>query len=221
MRKTKFVNGEYYHVYNRGVDKRNVFLDRKDFIRFLKSIREFNRIDPIGSLYEKDYQEKQKSSFQLETGFHSKPKSIVEFICYCLNPNHYHFLLKQLEDRGIEKFMHKLGLGYTKYFNKKYSRSGALFQGRFKTIHIDSNEYLLWLSAYINANPKIHSAEENIEKYSWSSCHDYLGLRNGTLCNKGMILNQFDRDKYRYKDFIEKCIHEIKERKELQKYLME
>ena len=118
-----FANGEYYHIYNRGVDKRSVFMDKFDFERFLQSIEEFNSENPIGSIYENSFIKDQTEG---------KKKKLVRIICYCLNPNHYHFILEQLVDRGIEKFMHKLGLGYTQYFNLKHHRSGALFQGPFR-----------------------------------------------------------------------------------------
>ena len=221
MRRAKFVNGEHYHIYNRGVDKRKIFLNKHDHIRFLVSMREFNRLDPIGSLYEKNYRDKKKSSFQLETGFRSVSKPIVEFVCYCFNPNHYHFILRQIRNKGIEKFMHKLGLGYTKYFNKKHNRSGSLFQGRFKSIHIDTDEYLTWLSAYININPRLHRVTNNLEKYLWSSYLDYTGLRQGTLCSKDIVLNQFTHKDYTYKNFINTCLPEMKSRKELHKYFIE
>ena len=112
MRKAIFVNEECHHIFNRGVDKRKVFLDAEDRARFLKSMREFNRPDAIGSLYEESFREKDNLGVQL-------PR-LVEIVCYCLNPNHYHLVLKQLTDKGIEKFMQKLSTGYTNYFNKKY-----------------------------------------------------------------------------------------------------
>src|SRR3989344_6008505 len=119
MRKMAFLPGEYYHIYNRGVDKRNIFSDKKDLGRFFQSMKEFNTKNPIGSLYENS------------------------FVNYCLNPNHYHFLLTPLVEKGVEKFMQRLGTGYTMYFNERNKRSGSLFQGKFKSKHINSNEYLL------------------------------------------------------------------------------
>lgn len=85
-------------------------------------------------------------------------------MCYCFNPNHYHFILTPLVDNGIEKFMHKLGSGFTRYFNGKYDRTGVLFQGPFKAIHIDSDEYLMYLSGYINLNNKIHKFGNGVTK---------------------------------------------------------
>ena len=129
MRNIQFISGEYYHIFNRGNNKRAIFLDKYDLNRFFLSMREFNTDKPIGSIYER--------SFRKEESGLIKDKKIVDFICYCLNPNHFHFAIKQVGDNGIIKFMHRLGTGYTKYFNQKYENSGALFQGRYKAKHID------------------------------------------------------------------------------------
>jgi len=155
MRKTSFAEGEFYHVYNRGVDKRDIFSEQYDLSRFLQSMREFNTLEPIGSIYEKTL---------LKIKFGSSTPKLVDVICYCLNPNHYHFILRQTADKGIEKFMHRLATGYTNYFNEKYQRSGALFQGRYKAVHIDSNEYLLHLSAYVNLNHLVHQLGSSASK---------------------------------------------------------
>lgn len=153
MRKVPFINGEFYHIYNRGVDKRDIFSNQYDLDRFFQSMDNFNIVEPIGSIYEHSFQN-QKKSPQLGS---STPKlKLVNFVCYCLNPNHYHFILEQVSDKGIEKFMQRIGTGYTNYFNEKNKRSGSLFQGRFKASHVASNEYLLHLSAYVNLNDKVH-----------------------------------------------------------------
>ncbi len=215
MRKTVFANGEYYHIYNRGVDKREVFLNENDYLRFLRSMKEFNREDTIGSLYEKYLREKKVNESSgsstpimgVELPLSEIVPGLVEIVCYCLNQNHYHFILKQLQDKGIEKFMQKLDTGYTNYFNKKYKRSGALFQGKYKSIHVDSNEYLLYLSAYVNKNNFIygylerksdsHSGSRTSTNWSYSSYLDYIGKRNGKLCNQVSILSQFrNREDY-------------------------
>ena len=218
MRKIQFITGEYYHIYNRGVDKRDVFLDNYDFIRFIRSLRDFN--NNLGDS-QRDYIRRMSTNKKSDFGY---PKSdfcpLVEFIDYCLNPNHYHFILKQLVEGGITLFMRKLGTGYTNYFNTRYHRSGSLFQGTFKSIHIKSNKYLLWLSGYVNGNSEIHKIAK-AEKYSWCSYTDYLGRRNGTLCNKSIILDQFKNIK-EYKEFTDNVIKEVKEHKdEVKEYLLE
>ena len=226
MRKTIFCNNEYYHIYNRGVDKRKVFLNNGDYKKFIINLRKFNsNLDYRKRDFIKRKRHKEKSSVQeLSSRYRelsSEADKLIEIIAYCLNPNHYHFILRQLEENGISKFMHKVDLGYTNYFNPKYNRNGSLFQGTFKSIHIDTDEYLIWLSAYINLNPKLHNIASDLEKYPWSSYLDYVGKRNGTLCNREIILNQFPHKNYTYKNFIDTCLPEMKRRKDLRKYFIE
>jgi putative transposase len=216
MRKIQLVENEYYHIYNRGVDKRNVFLDDFDYIRFLQSIQEFNSVDPVGSLYEKNFREKKNGS--LASPLEAKLPKLVEIICYCLNSNHYHFILKQISEKGIEKFMHRLGTGYTKYFNQKYKRTGSLFQGPFKSAHINPDNFI-YLSAYINCNAEVHGIAKS-EDWKWSSFLDYAGKRNGKLCDKEIVLDQF-RNQKDYIDFAKENAKAMKEKKEFEKLLLE
>ncbi|MCX6731841.1 MAG: transposase [Candidatus Parcubacteria bacterium] len=209
MRKTQFVNGEFYHIFNRGIEKRNIFSDFEDFSRFFQSIDQFNTIEPIGSIYENLFSK----------DLLKKQKKLVDFICYCVNPNHYHFVLKQLLEKGIEKFMHRVGTGYTKYFNNKYKRSGSLFQGTFKSVHIDSNEYLLHISAYVNLNAKVHQLGSLASKFGKSSWDEYVNNKNG-FCDKDIILGQF-KSPAEYKNFTESSLMDIRERKEMEKFLLE
>ena len=205
MRKTQFVVGEYYHIYNRGVDKRNIFQDEKDLSRFWESMLDFNQIEPIGSIYE--------FSFIKREGKLLKKKPLVEFVAYCLNPNHYHFLLSPLEDQGIEKFMQRLGNGYTKYFNNRHKRSGVLFQGKFKSKHIDSNEYLLHLSVYVNYNNDKKLLGSLASKLSMSSIDEYLGnTKVKAFCKKDIVLEQFKTIKG-YEKFALESLKDIFERK--------
>lgn len=219
MRKINFGNGEYYHVFNRGVDKRVIFSEQNELKRFFQSMMEFNTIEPIGSIYENSFR-KNKLGNRV-----SKQEKLVNFICYCLNPNHYHFVLEQLVDKGIEKFMHRLGVGYTKYFNQKYDRSGVLFQGAFKAIHINIDEYLLHLSAYINLNNKVHQLGNSVSKLGVfkSSWDEYIGNKNeneNDFCEKDIILNQF-KDALGYKKFAENSLKDIRERKDIKRLLLE
>ncbi|PIZ77139.1 MAG: hypothetical protein COY04_00485, partial [Parcubacteria group bacterium CG_4_10_14_0_2_um_filter_7_35_8] len=143
---------------------------------------EFNTLIPIGGIYAASFH-KNNSLRNLV----SKTGKLVNFICYCLCPNHYHFILRQSTDRGIEKFMHRLGLGYTNYFNKKHRRTGSLFQGTFKANHVDSNEYLLYASAYVNLNYKVHQLTSG---FSCSGWEDYIqSQRKNKFCDTDVILN--------------------------------
>ncbi len=212
MRKEQFVNGQYYHVYNRGTDKRIIFPNKFAFARFLQSMEEFNTVEPIGSIYENKFRKNESRNLVFK-------KRLVNFICFCLNPNHFHFILEQIIDRGIEKFMHKLGLGYTKYFNQKNKRNGVLFQGPFKAKHVSSNEYLLHLSAYVNLNNKVHQLGNGVSKSSWE---DYLVTNNlkVSFCKKDIILNQFKTVK-EYCKFAEDALKVIRNRKDLESLLLE
>lgn len=219
MRRVPFRKGELYHVFNRGTDKRSIFSDQKDLQRFFQSITEFNTNHPIGSIYQNSFK-----SNQLSNPIAKSDKKLVNIICYCINPNHYHFILEPLEDKGIEKFMQKVGTGYTQYFNHKYKRSGVLFQGKFKSVHVDSNKYLLHLSVYVNLNNLIHkiSLSNPIAKSSWE---EYIGREGAGLCrNKKVVLGQF-KNKKEYKQFAEKFVKDMIERKEtlknMEAYLLE
>jgi REP element-mobilizing transposase RayT len=183
-RKVNLVEGEYYHIYNRGVDKRNIFLNELDLKRFLQSMEEFNTKNPIGSLYE--------NSFVKQLG--GRTSKLVNFVAFCLNPNHYHFIITPLTEKGIEKFMQRLGTGYTMYFNEKQKRTGSLFQGKFKSKHINSNEYLLQASSYVNLNnyDKNGIIKKSLNSSSWL---EYTQSTNTNFCEKSIILDQFKSKK--------------------------
>ena len=206
-RKTVFADGEYYHVFNRGVDKRIIYADQYDMDRFFKSLVEFNVVDPIGSLYENSF-------LQLGGPTAKLSERLVNIIAYCLNPNHYHLILEQLVDGGISEFMKRLG-GYAWYFNNKYERSGALFQGRFKAVNIDSNEYLLHASSYVNLNDRVHQLGGPTAKLvpSRSSWGEYMDDKIKGICEKGIILEQF-KNVGEYENFALSSLESILQRRE-------
>ena len=208
MRNLSFSEKEFYHLYNRGVDKRPIFLSSGDLERFFECMNVLNREKSIGSL--RDLPRHSVSGAETK---------LVEFVAYCLNPNHYHFLIEQIAEKGIERFMHKLGMAHSKYINAKYQRSGALFQGSFKAIHVDSNEYLLHVSAYVNLNDRVHRYKDNsITKSSWN---EYLQDESiPGICKKDTILKQFE-NKEKYKKFAESTLEDMVERKILIKELEE
>ncbi len=218
MNRQPLVSGEYYHVYNRGVDKRDVFSNTTDINRFLRSMSIFNTKEPVGSLYANSFREDEK----IEKA--SKHK-LVEIICYCLNPNHYHLVLKQLVDGGVSEFMKRLNGGYTCYFNTKHNRSGALFQGRFKSKHVSDNSYLLHLSAYVSLNNRVHELNKTNSRLVRSSWNEYTGdSQHRRLCSTSMILDQFE-SRLQYAKFAKNALKLIKKRKrenkELKQLLLE
>ena len=205
MKHPPFVNTEFYHVYNRGVDRRQIFSDQYDLQRFLQSIDEFNVFEPIGSIYESSFLDQSILSKR-------KKKRLVNFIAYCLNLNHVHVIIQQVRKGGISELMKRLFGGYTWYFNKKHNRSGSLFQGTFKAKHIDSNEYLLHLSAYVNLNYRVHQLGGLTAKLCKSSWGEFIDGSANSFCNKNIILEQF-RNVREYKQFAESSLKDIAERK--------
>ncbi|MCK4918689.1 MAG: transposase [Candidatus Pacebacteria bacterium] len=218
MRKDPFIIGQYYHIYNRGTDKRIIFIDKFDLQRFQQGMEEFNNIEPIGSLRTCSAPSAAGTSFKL-----------VDIIVFSLNPNHYHFILTPLVEGGIEKFMQKLGAGYTMYFNEKYKRTGVLFQGRYKSILIKTDDYLMYISAYINLNNRIHfqskGKSKNIKNSAWSaasivnkklfyksSWEEFLGESKENICNKEIILERY-KNIQDYKEFAKSVAEGIIEKR--------
>lgn len=175
-RRTAFAPGEFYHVYNRGTDKRPIFSDEADYQRFSELLFLSNSALAVNV---RDIKRIHTSVFEYE-----REEPIVAIGAYCLMPNHFHLLVSPLVDDGLPKFMGKLGTSFSMYFNKKYERTGTLFEGPFKSKHADSDVYLKYLYAYIHLNPvKLwserneagESATEFLSRYRFGSLPDYLG----------------------------------------------
>lgn len=146
VRRIQFSFGEWYHCFNRGVEKRKVFEDEFDAGRFLMSLYLANGTEPI-SLFD-------IRKPTLDTVFaEDRGKSIIAIGAYCLMPNHYHLLLKETSDGGITSFMRKLGTAYTMYFNAKYERVGNLFMKPFRARHVGTDSYFQRVLEYIHCNP--------------------------------------------------------------------
>lgn len=188
-RKEVFVNGEYYHVYNRGIEGRNIVTNKYDSNRLVKCLEAFNTVEPIGSLF----------LLSLKTTKPKNKRRLVDIVAYCLNPNHFHFILRQKVDGGISEFLKRLAGGYAWYFNKKQKRKGPLFQGHFKAKHIISNEHLLHASAYVNLNNKVHQLSGLTAQLIRSSWNQYQGKTPG-ICSTRIILSQFDNPR-EYQNF--------------------
>jgi REP element-mobilizing transposase RayT len=193
IRRQPLVTGEMYHIYNRGVDKRDIFSDKNDIYRFIESIKEFNRIEKINSLanLRKSKQNLQIEAKPLSGGKFKEP--LVEIIGYCFNPNHFHFILKQMSDGGISLFMKKVLGGYTYYFNVKNSRSGSLFQGVFKSQLISDENYFYKLIGYVNKNYLIHNIPSNKNDLVFSGDYEYENNKFNIISKKEgeNILNFF------------------------------
>ncbi len=165
VRNHTFAVGEYYHCYNRGTDKRVVFDDAQDYSYFIKSLEAYNSTTVLGKLRLQD-----KSTAN---------QKIVEVVSYCLLPNHFHLILKEIVQGGTSKLLQRVGIGYTLYYNQKNKRSGVLFQGVFKSKHIHNDQDLRQVIAYVNYNNIIH----NITNTS---------LYRSFLNKKSQIVRDFD-----------------------------
>lgn len=207
MQKPQLANNEIYHVYNRGVEKRKIFLEEADYLRFIHDIFEFNNSIPAQRFY-------QSSGVGLPKIERGEPrKFLVDILAFCIMPNHFHLMLKQKVDNGITKFMHKFGTGYANYFNLKYKRSGTLFQGKYKAVHIQRDAHFIYLPFYIHFNPldiaapewrdgKINNISEVIkflESYRWSSYLDYIGKKNFPSVTQREFLMDFFGGPEQYK----------------------
>lgn len=203
-----FGSGMYYHVYNRGNLKENIYHDKQDYLFFLNRLKQ--------NIYP---DENNKSRNPLGS-------NLFSLICYCLMPNHFHLLIKQLDEVPLSKLMLRLCTSYSKYRNLKYDKVGHVFQDQYKQVIIDGNEYLLWLSSYIHLNPVKAGIVKYPYEYRWSSFSEYLGKGDFELCQKDIVLDQLNingkkDDKYNYRNFIMECEKEIVNRKDFETLLID
>lgn len=200
----QYLQDGYYHIYNRGVEKRTIFQDEQDYKVFLSYLKDY--LEP---------QDKEKLRRSLNGLSYQKREAIIkkiflnnfadeiDLLAFCLMPNHFHLLIKQKTERAIEDFMKSLGIRYVVYFNKRYKRVGSLFQGRYKAVLIDNDEQLLHLSRYIHLNPKFHK-QTSVFDYSYSSLPAYLGKWQAQWLKPDEILDFFSQENEdsSYKDFV-------------------
>jgi putative transposase len=185
QRRHALENGETYHIYNRGAHKSAIFFDHADYIRFAALLFLGNSSAPTHiSNLSKEYRGPALIKIFEEA---ESDKSLVDVLAYCLMPNHFHLVLRQKNDGGIERFMRKLATAYSMYFNTKYAHSGVLFQGRYKSRLVDDEAYYRYLFAYIHLNPieiiepnwkekgitNYRKVEAFVKKYPHSSFIDY------------------------------------------------
>ncbi len=169
-------SGYFYHIYNRGLSKQEIFCDKNDYLRMLSTFSFYLEKKP-GSKYSTTPKEKLN-----ETLTNPSKKPLVQISAYCFMPNHFHLILKQIEVGGISEFMRKTLNSYTRYFNTKNKRVGPIFQGKFKAVLISNDEQLLHLSRYIHLNPFIAGLADKPEGYAWSSYIPYLQKTTSRIC---------------------------------------
>jgi putative transposase len=199
--------GNYYHIYNRGTEKRSIFLNKKDYERFMRAMFLFqwgNNVRNIFRLSAKLEQPGRLLNILQDVQEQLTGERLVRIICFCLMPNHFHLLIEECAEGGVSKYMSRLGNSYTKYFNIKYERRGYLFGSAYHSVLIDENNYLLYLSRYIHRNPKeIIKGRGKLADYLWSSFYDYvIQNRWGILLEQNILKDQFDTHG-EYKDYCE------------------
>ena len=215
MNKQTFFEGEQplFHIFNRGVEKREIFLDDNDRNRFLflLCVLQGDIFFNHSSRLAKEFGQRGRLAIEEIIGDIIDAK-VVELVGFVLMPNHFHLIVQELKEGGVTKFMSRLSNSYTKYFNIKNDRKGYLFGSSFHRKLIDTNEYLLHLSAYIHRNPREIKKWNNKESdYPWSSYQDYIGEnRWGSLLNPEIILDQFSNKK-EYLEFTRSSSAKLKE----------
>jgi len=197
--------GGYYHLYNRGVEKREIFLDEQDYSVFIGYMKSYLDIPPLQGLALKDKKSKSIPPSRIPKNYSNE----ISLLAYCLMPNHFHFLVKQSSDRGIAEFMQSLVLKYVMYFNKKYKRVGGLFQGRYKSVRIYNEDQFTYITKYIHRNPidlsPTRPGLEGLAKYRYSSYGNYLGLFKQNWVKTDDVLSYFSKTnlKNSYQAFVE------------------
>ncbi len=206
---------QIYHVFNRGVEDRIIFNDRKCYERLLETFRYYQKWDvPIRFSFKS---EKLPPLPPIATM--SSTENLVEIIAYCLMPTHYHFLLKQVKDGGITRFIFKTANSYSRYFNARHKRKGHLFGGVFKAVKVEDDNQLLHLSRYIHLNPIVADIVANIREYPYSSYNEYLQNKQ-EVCNKDIILSSFPNIAS-YEKFVLDQIDYARQLKAMQKIAMD
>ena len=189
----QFEIGNIYHIINRGVDGREIFLNNQDYTRFVLGLEFFNN-------------DKDVKILDIIAGLNPAKNPIVELLAFTLMPNHYHLIMREIIHKGISLFMQKIG-GYTNYFNKQYSRNGSLFESSYRYIKAENDTKLFVDFNYVHTNPvelveplwknrqveNFDKAKEFLENYKWSSYRDYLGIPTfPNVINKNFFLEFFN-----------------------------
>jgi putative transposase len=195
-----FVQGCFYHVFNRGVNKQPIFLTEQDYLQAQLGLSYYRFTDPKLRLSRyKRLTQLEKTKLELLNavgGVH------IQILAYALMPNHFHLLVKQETNDGVSVFVRKFSNSYARYFNTKHSRVGPLFQGLFKAVSIDSEEQLIHVSRYIHLNPFVADlvSKETLAEYKWSSFKDYA-TKASSFVSPQEILSLF-KSKTEYFDFV-------------------
>ncbi len=201
-RSVPLVTGQYYHIFNRGINKQPIFKGVRDYKRALEVLEFYSYNPPLRFSKYLLLSREVKQDFWKNVK--KANKQIVGIVCYCFMPNHFHLLLRQRQENGISIFVGNLQNSYTRYFNTKYDLAGPLLQGQFKAVRIEDDDQLLHLSRYIHLNPYTSYVVKGIDdliNYPWSSFGEYTGQVNSGIFEKEVILSHFASIN-KYKEFV-------------------
>jgi len=186
------ITGGFYHVFNRGAERKKIFIVGRDYDRFLRTLRYYNKSE----------KKVRYSRFNPSIHKYDDTEKMVNIIAYCLMPNHFHLLLRQVQDNAISKLIGQVCNSYTKYFNIKRKRFGRLFHGNFKAVRIENDSQLLHVSRYIHLNPFVAKIVKEPKNYQFSSYREYINSDLKQICDgKDYILSHFRREGA-YADFV-------------------
>ena len=177
-----YASESYYHVYNRGIDKSPIFLDKQDYSVFINLFKRYLSSEPVIDNKGREYP-------------WLKPR--IQLLAFCLMPNHFHMLVLQEDEKAITDLIRYITTSFSMYFNKKYRRRGPVFENRFRAVHIDSQQYLDHISRYIHLNP----GRTRYKSWEWSSISYYEGKKEAVWLNTMDILDMFD-SKEQYLKFV-------------------
>ena len=212
MRLIRIAPGEYYHIFNRAVNKQVIFHDTSDYFRFLFLTLYFQSPIIFQQLGRKVKEFVQSRALDNVEEDEIIKKRRVELVVFCIMPNHFHLIVKELDEGGIAAYMQRVLTSYSKYYNTKYQKSGHVFQGPYRAVHIADDRQLLHLSAYIHRNPReISKWFKKEDQYIWSSYQDFIDEnRWGDLIMPDIVIGQF-KDKAEYENFVKTSPAKIKE----------
>jgi len=160
-RKVQFAQCQFYHIYNRGVGRQSIFQEEENYLFLLRRVKKY------------------AGAFD------------IAVVAYCLMPNHYHFLLRQDDQIPAGRLPQRVFNSYTKAFNRRYDRTGTLFEGPYKASRVDQDRYLLHLCRYIHANPVKHGLVSDLKQWPYSNYLEWIGDRNGKLVDRAFVREHF------------------------------
>lgn len=211
----KFVNGEIYHIFNKSIANFKILNSVSSYFRFIAILHYYNSVNL--TLSYSDYLRKNKE-YLFDNLLYPGVNGVLKFIAYCLMPDHYHLIVKVLNEKYVYQYMNNIGNSYTRYFNTKFKRKGPLWQSAYKDVRIKDNEQFIHVTRYVHINPTTANLVDNPEDWKFSSYCDYI-LNTKVL---GKIITEISiTNSAQYRRFTESNIDYQKKLKFIKKLIIE